>query len=90
MTVGVKIFAHVPGARETVTDVVREWFEQGLVETVLGVQGLTGSREWSFDEIKASLSEEAMTTAAMQRYHVDMAVRRGSGAKLGTLKEKAS
>jgi hypothetical protein len=83
-------YGQVAGARDAVTDVVREWFEQGLVETVLGVQGLTGSREWSFDEIKMCLSEESLTTAAMQRYHVDMAVRRGLGAKLGTLKEKAS
>src|SRR6266849_5232510 len=36
----------VASARDTVQEVVREWFEQQLVETVLGVQSLKGSQEW--------------------------------------------
>jgi hypothetical protein len=83
-------YAHVPGARPEVTDVVREWFEQALIETILGVQALKDSREWTVDDIAKSLSEEALTSAVMPRYHIDVAVRRALGAKLGSLKEKAS
>lgn len=83
-----KQYSHVPGARETVQDVVREWFEQQLIETVMGVQALRDARQWSVQEIDKSWSEEALTAAAMPRYHIDIAVKRALGAKLGTLKEK--
>ena len=35
------------------------------------------------------LAEEALTAAVLQRYHVDVNVKRTLGAKLGSLKEKA-
>jgi len=66
-----------------VEDVVHAWFEQALVETVLGIQQLKGSKEWGTDAVNKALSEEALTTAVMQRYHVHIACRRELGAKLG-------
>lgn len=81
-------YSHVAGARETVQDVVREWFEQQLIETVMGVQALRDARQWSVQDVDKTWSEEALTAAAMPRYHVDIAVKRALGAKLGTLKEK--
>ena len=83
-------YAQVPGVDATIEDVVHEWFEQALIETVLGVHGLRGSREWTVDEISGAFSEEALTVAVMQRYHIDVALRRALGAKLGSLKVKAS
>ena len=71
--------------RKTVEDVVHSWFEQALVETVIGVQAMRGGREWSIDNIKAALSEEALTAVVMQRYHVNNSVKRELGAKLGKL-----
>jgi hypothetical protein len=41
-----------------------------LLETVIGIQALRNSREWSFEEIEKALSEEALTAAVMQRHHV--------------------
>ncbi len=82
-------YNHVPGARETVQDVVREWFEQQLIETVMGVQALRDARQWTVQDVDKTWSEEALTAAVMPRYHVDIAVKRALGAKLGTLKEKA-
>jgi len=84
-----KQYSHVAGARETVQDVVREWFEQQLIETVLGVQALRDARQWSVQDVDQTWSEEALTAAVMARYHIDIAVKRALGAKLGTLKEKA-
>ena len=85
-----KQYSQVSGARETVQDVVREWFEQQLIETVLGVQALRDARQWSVQDVEKTWGEEALTAAVMPRYHIDIAVKRALGAKLGTLKEKAS
>jgi hypothetical protein len=79
-------YENTPGVEATVRDVVREWFEQSLVETVMGVQSLKGSPEWDFSMLKKAWSEEALTAAVMPRYHTDVAIKRSLGAKLGTLK----
>jgi hypothetical protein len=73
-----------------VRDTVHSWFEQALVETVIGVQALRNSREWSAHEIEQALSEESLTTAVMQRYHVQNQVRRELGAKLGRHRASAA
>ena len=86
----VGFYEDVPGARDVVRDVVREWFEQQLVEAVMGVQALKGSSEWSLQHLESAWSEEALTAAVMPRYHVDVAVKRALGAKLGSLRERAT
>jgi len=68
-----------------VVDVVRSWFEQALVETVIGVQAMRGSKEWSIEEVDRALSEEALTAAVMQRYHINNSVKRELGSKLGKI-----
>jgi hypothetical protein len=83
-------YGDVPGARNTVEEVVHEWFEQGLVETVIGAQALQGSPEWTMEDIGHLWSEEALTAVALQRYHVDINVKRTLGSKLGSAKEKAA
>jgi hypothetical protein len=85
-----KLYPDVPGARSTIEEVVREWFEQSLIEAVLGVQSLEGAREWSVEDIGRALSEEALTAAIMPRYHLDFAIRRALGSKLGSVKQKVS
>jgi hypothetical protein len=83
-------YKHVPGARDVVKDVVQEWFEQQLIEAVMGAHALRDARQWSFDDVQRLWSEEALTAAVLPRYHVDIAVKRALGAKLGTLRDKAS
>ncbi len=73
------------GIRETVESACRNWFEQALVETVIGVQALRNSKEWSTRDIEQALSPEGLTTAVMQRYHINVAVKRELGSKLGKL-----
>jgi hypothetical protein len=75
---------------KVVRDAVHAWFEQALVETILGIQGLRNSKEWSQNQIDSAWSEEALTTAVMQRYHVLFAVKRELGAKLGARRRKVS
>jgi hypothetical protein len=72
-----------PGMADVVEEVVRQWFEQALIETVIGIQQLRGSKEWGPEEIERALSPEALTSAVMQRYHVYIACRRDLGAKFG-------
>ena len=66
-----------------VEEVVHQWFEQALVETVIGVQQLN-REEWGPEELERALSPEALTSSVMQRYHVYIACKRELGArKLG-------
>ena len=81
-------YKNVPGARDVIKDVVQEWFEQQLVESVMGAHALRDARQWTFEDVQRLWSEEALTAAVLPRYHVDVAVKRSLGAKLGTLKEK--
>jgi hypothetical protein len=82
-------YGEVKGASSAIEPVVREWFEQALVETVVGLQALEGtSPEWSSADVAKAMSEEGLTAAAMQRYHVINSVKRTLGARLGTLKER--
>jgi hypothetical protein len=80
----------VPGAGAHVQDVIEEWFTQQLIETILGIQSLKDSREWTVEDIAKAWSEEALTAAVMPRYHVDQAIKRTLGQRLGSLKELAS
>jgi histidine kinase/DNA gyrase B/HSP90-like ATPase len=73
---------------KAVADVVHEWFEQALVETVLGCQALQGERRWPPDQIEKALSDESLTAAVLQRYHLANAIKRTLGAKLGSLKDR--
>lgn len=71
--------------RAAVRDAVEQWFEQSLVETVIGIQALRKAPEWTPQDIEAALSEESLTSAVMPRYHVHNAVKRHLGSKLGKL-----
>lgn len=84
-----KLYGDKPGTRPVIEASIREWFEQALIETVIGVQALQGSPEWTPDDMAKALSEEALTSAVMQRYHVDNAVRRALGSKLGSLQDRS-
>ena len=83
-------YYEVPGARSHIKEVVQEWFEQALIETILGVKALSGSQEWTSEDIARAWSEEALSAAVMQRYHIDNNVKRVLGAQLGSLKEKSA
>jgi hypothetical protein len=70
-----------------VEQVVREWFEQQLIEAAMGALALRGSNLWTFQDLERTWTEEALTAVVLPRYHIDVTVRRTLGAKLGSLKE---
>jgi len=82
-------YAHVGGAGERVREVVQEWFEQTLVEAVMGIRAIKGAKQWTSEDLEKAISSEALTMAVLPRYHVEMSVSRTLGSKLGTLKDKA-
>jgi hypothetical protein len=82
-----KEHGEIAGLRDVVSDSVHDWYEQALVETVIGVQALKGSREWSTKQIEAALSDEALTAVVMQRYHPYNSVKRELGTKIAPLKK---
>ena len=77
----VGIYGDQPGFEQVVREAVEIWMAQSLAETVMGVLSLANSQQWSERDIAGALSEEALTGAVMQRYHVDSAVRRHLGSK---------
>lgn len=81
-----RAYEHVPGARGTVKEVVHEWFQQQLMETVMSARALRSTGKWSFDELEQLWSEEALTSAVLPRWHIDQSVKRYLGQRLGSLK----
>lgn len=82
-------YRDMPAADSLVKDAVQGWFEQALVEAVIGVQALRNSKYWSAEEIQTALSQEALTACVMQRYHINLAAKRELGAKIGSAKTAA-
>jgi hypothetical protein len=76
---------HLRGVHDIVQESVRSWFTLALAETVIGIQALKDSKEWTVEEVERALSEEALTAAVMSRYHVNNSVKRELGTKLGKL-----
>lgn len=68
-----------------IAESVHNWYEQALTETIIGLQGMKGSPEWSKDKLDNALSEEALTAVVMQRYHPYNCVKRELGTKIGPL-----
>jgi hypothetical protein len=85
-----KQYRGMAAAKQIITEVVHEWFEQQLIEVIYSVDFLRGDKEWSEADIAAMVSDEALTSAVLPRYHIEMAVRRTLGSKLGSVKEKTA
>jgi hypothetical protein len=84
-------YTGTPGATvKLVNEVVRERFEQSMVEAVLSSNGLRGSKEWTDEQIDKLLSEEGLTAVVLPRWHIEQSIKRGLGSRLGSRKAKAS
>jgi hypothetical protein len=82
-------YEHVPGVKVAVTHVVREWFTQQLMETVMSALALKHGGKWSMEEIKLLWDEASLTAAVLPRYHIDVNIKRALGQKLGKLTHAA-
>jgi hypothetical protein len=76
-------FIHVPGARQAAQAIAREWFEQQLIETIMGAMALKEDVSWTMGDLAGLWSEQALTAAAMPRYHVDQIMRKMMIERLG-------
>ena len=82
--------ADVPGTDEIVKQEVKQWFEQQLIEAVLGAQSLRQSTEWTSSDLTHLWNEDALTAVIFPRYHVYNGIKRGLGAKFGKFKDNAA
>ena len=73
----------VPGARGAIEALVREWFEQTLVEVVLSARGFGRSPHWDTAELADLLSPAALTAAVLPRQLVDAQIKKRLAQKLG-------
>ena len=81
-------FGSVPGAQPVVQEVVREWFEQSLVEAVLSSNTLRNAQHWSIDDVQQMLSPEGLTAVVLPRWHIEQSIKRALGSKFGALKSR--
>ena len=82
-------YGNSAGVSAKVREVVREWFEQTLVETVMSSRGLRGSKEWTDEQIEKLLSEESLAAVVLPRWHIEQSIKRSLGTRLGSLKMRA-
>jgi len=75
------------GLREIVQDSVKSWYEQALIETIIGLQALRGSKEWPTNTLQEAWSEVALTSVVMQRYHPYNSIKRDLGTRIASLKK---
>lgn len=75
-------YRHVPGSAQIVESTVLEWFQQTLIETVLGIQALKGGRIWTEEALKDALEGDGLTTAVMPRYLMLLQIKRVLGGRL--------
>jgi hypothetical protein len=73
----------VPGAHGTIAALVREWFEQALVEVVLSARSFGRSPHWDSNDLAALLSPAALTAAVLPRQLVDAQIKKRLAQKLG-------
>jgi hypothetical protein len=76
-------YGDVPGAESIIRNEVHEVFEQQLVEVVAGALAFRNRPQWSPEEFKKAISEEALTAACMCRYHLINQIRRSIANRLG-------
>lgn len=84
-----KKYSHIPGAvgaGGAIEQVVREWFEQQLIETVMSAHALRNGGKWSTEEVCKLWDESALTASVLPRYHIDVSIKRTLGQRLGPLK----
>lgn len=82
-------YDQIPGSRKSISEVVHEWFEQQLIETIMSAVALKQAGKWSMQELIRLWSEDALTAAVLPRYHIDVAVKRVLGQRLGSLAKAA-
>jgi hypothetical protein len=72
-------YQHLPGADVAIEALVREWFEQTLIEVVLCAR----TSRWRPHQVRDLLSPAALTAAVMSRYLVDQQIRKRLAQRLG-------
>lgn len=73
---------HTPEVLKVIEDVVKEAFEQALIECVAGALSFKNRPHWNPTEFQRAVSPEALTTVVMQRYWMVSHIKRTLGSKI--------
>jgi hypothetical protein len=73
----------MPGARPAVEALVREWFEQTLIETVLSARPREGISALELGADRRLVSEPALVSACLPRQLLDAALHKRLAQRLG-------
>jgi hypothetical protein len=76
-------YAEIEGSEAIIKSDVHEVFEQQLIEVVAGALSFRNRPRWNPEQFKQAVSQEALTSAVMCRYHLVNQIRRSIGGKLG-------
>ena len=71
-----------PELVKVIEDVVKEAFEQVLIECVAGALSLKNRQHWNLTDFDKAVSPEALTTVVMQRYWMVGSIKRNLGSKI--------
>ncbi len=82
-------YENVAGSEGIITQTVREWFEQQLIETIMSAWALHQHGKWSTDEVRHLWDEAALTAAVLPRYHIDVSIKRSLGQRIGKVRSAA-
>jgi hypothetical protein len=77
-----KNYQDTPELLSLIEDVVKEAFEQVLIECVAGALSLRHRQHWNVNDFERAISREALTTVVMQRYWMCSQIRRTLGSKI--------
>lgn len=82
-------YEDVAGGEGVITQTVREWFEQQLIETIMSAWALRQQGKWSTEEVRKLWDESALTAAVLPRYHIDVNIKRSLGQRIGKMRPAA-
>jgi len=82
-------YQHLHGSEKAVEEVVQEWFEQQLLEVILGARALSAGGKWSSPELESLWSESALSAAVLPRWHVDSSIGRTLSHRFGSASRDA-
>lgn len=77
-----KNHVETPELLKVIEDVVKEAFEQVLIECVAGALSFKNRQHWNPSEFERAVSPEALTTVVMQRYWMVAHIKRTLGSKI--------
>ncbi len=80
-------YKNLPNLFPIIEEVIKSWYEQLLIEAVIGTLVLQNSPKWNADDSEKALSEEALTTVVNIKYLLHHTIKREIGSRIGKIRQ---